>query len=204
MRHEMNCTNYTDQPNKPRNYLSPCNTSILRLDLEASVGRTHRYVKDPSTYVSHAFGYGLSYTSFKYVAFSAPSAIALASNNAINTDTTNLTTNPKNITLEVQVKNTGGMDGAEIVQIYMEGATIPNVPTAIQNLIGFAKVDINQGSTMMVQIPIDDDRWKTAQADGSASVIPGTYILWACGHQPHDQEGTVGTSGACLNTSIKL
>eukprot|EP00729_Bicosta_minor_P000029 gene29-1829_t len=44
----------------------------------------------------------------------------------------------------------------------------------------------------------------TAQSGGSSRVVPGKYMVWACGHQPNDEEGNRGTSGACLSAEVQL
>src|SRR5665647_1475111 len=62
-------------------------------------GRTYRYFKGTPLY---PFGYGLSYTTFEY--------------SNLQSDKTHDTTSPVNIT--VDVKNTGKMDGEEVVQLY--------------------------------------------------------------------------------------
>ena len=54
----MNCKNFTESPGKARRYAEDCATSIMQLDLERGVGRTHRYLTDPASHVKHAFGYG--------------------------------------------------------------------------------------------------------------------------------------------------
>jgi beta-glucosidase len=93
-------------------------------------GRTFWYFdKD----VSYEFGYGLSYTSFEY------------SNFKINQSS--ITPNDE-ITISVDVKNTGNYDGDEIVQIYMR---TPDSPKAferpIKRLKGFKRVTIPVGQT---------------------------------------------------------
>jgi hypothetical protein len=42
----MNCKNYTESPGRTRKYNADCATSILQMDLERGVGRTHRYLSD--------------------------------------------------------------------------------------------------------------------------------------------------------------
>ena len=70
-------------------------------------GRTYWYFNKE---VSYEFGYGLSYTTFGY------------SNFAISKST--ITPNDK-ITVNVDVKNTGAVDGDEVVQIYVKNSRQP-------------------------------------------------------------------------------
>ena len=62
-------------------------------------GRTYRYFSGDPLY---EFGYGLSYTSFRYTNLQIPTRIA--------------TNDP--IEFSVDVTNTGNMDGDEVVQVY--------------------------------------------------------------------------------------
>ena len=73
-----------------------------------------------------------------------------------------------------------------------------------QNLVGFAKVDIEPGATSRVSFVVTPDSVATATADGQRVVIPGNYTISACGHQPGDPEGDSGSSGACVNTTVAL
>ena len=147
---DMNCKNFTESGGVERHYVDDCATSILRLDLEAGVGRTHRYLKDTSTYVKHFLGYGLSYSSFVY------------------SDLTVEFTKPNNLTVSVTVKNTGQMDGAEIVQCYSTPHKSSQMPAAapLQNLIGFVKVELAKGSSTVVAVPVDAAQLETAMEDG--------------------------------------
>ena len=150
----MNCKNFTEAGGVARHYLGPdCTTSILRLDLEAGVGRTHRYIKDTATYVKHHLGYGLSYSSFAYsnlkVAFSKS----------------------RNLTVSVTVNNTGEMDGEEVVQCYATPPKSRQMPVAapLQNLVGFVKVAIAKGSSKVVVVPVDTSQLETAMEDGESA-----------------------------------
>lgn len=84
------------------------------------------------------FGYGLSYTSFKY---SHPKL----SQNA-------LTTNGK-VTLTIDVKNTGSRAGAEVVQLYVHDPANNDKP--IRQLKGFNRVELAPGETRTVSFNVD-------------------------------------------------
>ncbi|MBD0297483.1 MAG: glycoside hydrolase family 3 C-terminal domain-containing protein, partial [Flavisolibacter sp.] len=64
--------------------------------------RTYRYFKGKPLY---GFGYGLSYTTFTYTDLKLPSSVAKG----------------KNVSVSANVKNTGKMDGEEVVQLYVSG-----------------------------------------------------------------------------------
>ena len=106
-------------------------------------GRTYWYFNKD---VSYEFGYGLSYTNFEY------------SNFGINKN--RITPNDR-ITIHADVKNTGDMDGDEVVQIYVK---TPDSPASwqrpIKRLKGFKRVTIPAGQIKTVSIDIDcSDLW---------------------------------------------
>ena len=106
-------------------------------------GRTYMYFNKD---VSYEFGYGLSYTTFKYSNF----VISKSS----------ITPNDK-ITVRVDVKNTGSIDGDEVVQIYVKTPESPvSLERPIKRLKGFKRVTISKGQTKTVSIDIDcADLW---------------------------------------------
>ena len=82
------------------------------------------------------FGFGLSYTTFKYG---------------------NLAIKPlKSGSYEVSfdVKNTGTREGAEVAQVYV-GGTHASVPRPAKELKGFSKVSLRPGETKRVTVPLD-------------------------------------------------
>ncbi|SMO79619.1 beta-glucosidase [Flavobacterium resistens] len=108
------------------------------------------------------FGYGLSYTTF-------------AIENS-KTDKTSYTSN-EIISVSVDVKNTGKVDGKEVVQVYSSKAG-SKVTRASKELKGFKKVLVKSGSseTVTIQIPVKE----LAYYDVSAkkwTVEPGKYTL---------------------------
>jgi len=108
------------------------------------------------------FGYGLSYTTF-----------ALENG---KTDKTSYASN-EIISVSVDVKNTGKVDGKEVVQVYSSKAD-SKVTRASKELKGFKKVLVKSGSseTVTIQIPVKE----LAYYDVSAkkwTVEPGKYTL---------------------------
>ncbi len=97
--------------------------------------RTYRYFTGTPIY---PFGYGLSYTSFKY------SDMALSMSTARPGDTLNVSVN---------VTNTGDMDGDEVVQLYVKDLTAKGYHP-LKSLEGFERVQIRRGVTTRVTIPL--------------------------------------------------
>lgn len=108
------------------------------------------------------FGYGLSYTTF-------------AIENA-KTDKTSYAENDV-ISVSAEVKNTGKVDGKEVVQVYSSKAD-SKVTRASKELKGFKKVLVKSGSseTVTIQIPVKELAYYNVSAK-KWTVEPGKYTL---------------------------
>ena len=84
------------------------------------------------------FGFGLSYTTFKY-------------------DNLNITPSAEGYLVEFDVTNTGDMDGAEVAQVYV-GYNDKTVPHPVKELKGYDKVVIKKGAThhFAISLPYKD------------------------------------------------
>ena len=117
------------------------------MDYDIRHGRTYMYfVGEPQ----FPFGHGLSYTSFAFanLATSRPS-ISLGGE----------------LTVSVDVANTGAQDGDEVVQVYGRFAG-SKVERPRKKLVGFARVTVRPGETRRVEIPLrgrDLAYWDTAR-----------------------------------------
>ena len=113
-----------------------------------NTGRPHPdyepYRKFTSCYIDvvnaplYPFGYGLSYTTFEY---GEPrlSANEMAADGSVK--------------VSVDVKNTGSMDGKEIVQLYIHDIYATST-RPVKELKGFQKVDIKAGETKTVEFTL--------------------------------------------------
>jgi beta-glucosidase len=128
-------------------------------DNYAMTNRTYRYFTGKPLY---AFGYGLSYTHFKYKSAKLDHATTAADGT---------------VRVNVQVANTGRQAGDEVVQVYFQHGKSP-VAQAREALCGFRRVNIAPGQTASVDIdiPIKQFRyWDTATK--KYVVDPGQYTL---------------------------
>ena len=115
------------------------------------------------------FGYGLSYTTFKYG---------------------NLQSTPTSVSFDVT--NMGQREGATVAQVYV-GAPNSSVPRPAKELKGFAKVNLKPGETQHVTVPLDDRSFSYYDV-GSKSwkVDKGTYeIMVGSSSEQVEVKGTV-------------
>jgi beta-glucosidase len=119
------------------------------------------YLDSPNTPL-YPFGYGLSYTTFKY------SDIKLNKESFRMSDL---------IIASVDIINTGDRDGEEIVQLYMRDL-IGDVTRPVKELKGFKKVHINKGETITVAFTISPDDLAYYHQNMSFSVDPGNFELF--------------------------
>jgi beta-glucosidase len=84
------------------------------------------------------FGFGLSYTEFKY------SNLKLVPGDGAQ----------EMVTAEFDVQNTGSRAGAEVAQVYVSQKN-PSLPRPLKELKGFKKVFLQPGETQTVSIPLN-------------------------------------------------
>lgn len=135
-------------------------------------GRTYRYFSGKPLY---GFGYGLSYSTFKYDQLNLP--------NQIKKGTA--------ITLSVTVTNTGKLAGEEVVQIYI---TNPNtaVRSPIKALKGFERISLNPGEQKVLKFTLSPSELAFIDEQGKAKAITGKLIISAGGSQPDELNPTSG------------
>jgi beta-glucosidase len=107
----------------------------------------------------YPFGYGLSYTEFKY---------------------SNLRIEPAEIRpdgearVSVDVKNSGGRPGVETVQLYIHETYAP-VSTPVKQLRGFARVPLEPGATKTVMLKLTPEDLQLLDLDLHWRVVPGDF-----------------------------
>lgn len=112
----------------------------------------------------YAFGHGLSYTTFDY--------------SELNIDKQAVATNEE-VKFSVKVKNTGKVDGAEVVQIYLRDK-VASVTRPAKLLVRFQKVWLNAGEekTLTFSLKPETDLSFTG-AELKRIVEPGEFNLMA-------------------------
>jgi len=85
------------------------------------------------------FGFGLSYTTFKY--------------NDLKLSSKDVNQNDK-LLVKFSVKNTGNVNGSEVVQLYIKDIK-SSIDRPVKELKGFKKVNLNPGEEKVVELTID-------------------------------------------------
>jgi len=108
------------------------------------------------------FGHGLSYTTFALSNLTAPK--------------TGTAANPQ-IEFSVDVKNTGTMAGAEVVQVYVEDVEA-SVPRPKKELKAFRKIFLQPGEKQTVQFTLGKEAFAFYDAAKKEWVVePGEFVL---------------------------
>jgi beta-glucosidase len=121
----------------------------------------HQYVLNTPQPL-YEFGFGRSYSTFKY------SNVTLSKTTASASDT---------ITASIQVTNTSPRDGAEVVQAYVQDV-ISSVEVPNKSLKGFKKVTIPAGQTTTVKIDIPVEDLGLWNINMKYVVEPGEFVVW--------------------------
>jgi beta-glucosidase len=124
-------------------------------------GRTYMYFDGEPLY---PFGYGLSYTSFKYSDLNISKA-ALAANESME--------------ISAQITNTGLYAGAEIVQFYVQAPKSP-VKRPIKQLVGFQRLELQPGESRRVVFTLpyaEQALWYWHEDQRKFVLQPGTLKL---------------------------
>ena len=109
------------------------------MDYDIRHGRTYMYFKDEPLY---PFGYGLSYTTFRY------------SNLRVSP---NLLKSTGEIQISFDLANTGKRTGEEVVQLYVKHLG-SKVPRPLKELKGFSRVSLKPGETKRVTLNLKSDQ----------------------------------------------
>jgi len=127
-------------------------------------GRTYRYFKGKPLY---PFGYGLSYTTFKYSDLKMPQQPVDAGSP---------------VDADVTVTNTGSRAGDEVVQLYLNFPDVKGAPAVA--LRGFQRIHLEAGESRSVHFELKDRDLGMVTEEGNPIVAPGEYTISVGGGQP--------------------
>ena len=161
----------------------PARGDLGHMPYNAAEKFVSRYVDEENSAL-FPFGWGLSYTRFRY---SKPilsrAEVPVGEVLADHVPVTNV---------GVDVTNTGSVPGTEVVQLYIRN-TVASVEQPVRELKGFARVALQPGETKHVTFPLGFDELSFYNAQVSRTVEPTTYDIWVGGN-----------SLAAAETSLKL
>ncbi len=126
--------------------------------------RTHNYV-DADGAPLFAFGFGLSYTTFRY-----DHLTVLGAERGSDAD----------VVVKVDVTNDGDRRGDEVAQLYVR-QDVGSVETPERALKGFSRIALNPGETKNVTFRIPQDELAVWNAENKWMVESGSYTVWAGG-----------------------
>src|SRR5262249_22855307 len=128
-------------------------------------GRTYRFFKGEPLY---PFGYGLSYTHFKYsgLSFSTPTVSPM-----------------QGVTVTATVENTGNREGDEVVQLYVTDLEA-SVRVPLRSLAGVERVHLKPGEKRVVSFTLEPRQLSVITNDGRTVVEPGRFRVTIGGKQP--------------------
>ena len=133
----------------------------------ATKGRTYRYFTGKPLW---GFGYGLSYSAFKY----GPVKLSTETLKA-----------GEALTATVSVTNTGTLSGDEVVEAYLK---TPQADGPIHSLAAFQRVNISAGVSREVTLTLDPRAISSVDDKGNRAILQGKYTLTIGGAQPQETE----------------
>ena len=144
----------------------------------------HKYADEKKTPL-YPFGYGLSYTNYKY---SKP----LLSDNTLTKENTILVT--------TEITNSGEVDGEEVAQLYIRD-NVSSVTRPVKELKGYQRVFLKAGETKTVEFTLGAESLAFYDIDMNYVVEPGTFtIMTGSSSNNKDLKKTILT----INKEIKL
>lgn len=133
-------------------------------------GRTYRYFTGEPLY---PFGYGLSYTTFKYNNIQIPATIQTG----------------KNVMIQATITNTGKMAGEEVAQLYI---SYPDVKgkTPIRALKGFQRIALKAGESKIITFTVTPEELSLVNEKGESYQPKGKVSISIGGGQPNVKNKT--------------
>ena len=128
----------------------------------SSPDRWHTGYLDESKEPLFPFGYGLTYTTFKYA------------NLRVETPTVSST---GTIHVTAEIRNTGQREGTEVVQFYVHNRIAPT-SRPVRELKGFTRVTLAPGQSKTVEFSVAAKDVGSYDPNMNWIVPPGTYDVW--------------------------
>ncbi|TBW27110.1 beta-glucosidase BglX [Gramella sp. KN1008] len=127
---------------------------------------TYAHYSDIENGPLYPFGYGLSYTDFEY-------AEPELSSSTLNAG--------EDITLSVQITNSGDVKGKEVVQLYIHDL-VASLARPVKELKGFELVELGPGESKTVEFTISEEMLEFYSASGKWEAESGEFELMVGGN----------------------
>lgn len=138
--------------------------------------RTYRYFKGDPLY---PFGFGLSYTSFKY------SDLHLSKNTVDKKEP---------VQVQVTVTNSGNFKGDEVVQLYITHEGVDYSP--LQALKGFKRIILTPGQSKKINFGLTSESLNIIDENGNSVFMPGQVKIIVGGVSPGKRGNELGAPKA--------
>lgn len=147
-------------------------------------GRTYRYYKGTPLY---PFGYGLSYTKFKYNDLKIPKKITAG----------------EHVEISVTVTNIGQRSGDEVVQLYIQDLNASTI-RPLKQLEGFQRVTLNSGESKVVRFKLTPRQLSIINSEGNRVIESGFYKISVGGEQPDLNKKNRISTTEVLSSKLKV
>jgi len=127
-------------------------------------GRTYKYFEGEPLY---PFGFGLSYTTFKYSGLNVANKAKIGDKVIVN----------------VKVTNTGKKAGEEVVQLYLKDEKATTPPPNAQ-LEGFKRIHLNAGESKIVDFELAPRQFSMIGDNDKRVIENGWFTIYTGGGQP--------------------
>jgi beta-glucosidase len=127
-------------------------------------GRTYRYFKGEPLY---PFGFGLSYTNFKYDKLKFIPKVKAGDK----------------LLITAEVRNVGKQAGDEVVQLYVTDVAA-TVPVPIRSLAGVKRIFLKPGEKQGVSFTLTPQQMSLIDNHGKRVIEPGEFVVSVGGKQP--------------------
>ena len=139
------------------------NAALPHTYLAPPLGQDGDRISNLSIEAAFPFGHGLSYTSFEL--------------SDVELDRDRIAADGA-VTARVRIANTGGRDGATVVQLYSSDP-VAQVTRPVRQLVGYARVELAAGGAATVAFDLHADRFSFTGLDRRRIVEPGLIELAA-------------------------